>query len=677
MDMSSYERRALEEIGNTWSAAFAPRVRMVVSDWADTNRVLTSAETSMPGPWRTNVVPFIREIMDSLSASSPCETVVFCKPTQVAGTESLINWTGYSIDQSPGPMMVVQPTIELAELWSKQRLSNMIIGSEVLRKKIPPARSRDGGNTTLLKENPGGVLRVSGANSATSLRSMPVGKLGLDEVDAYPDDLDGEGDPIGLALERTNNFPRRKIFMCSTPTVRGASNIEKWYERSDQRRYHVPCPHCGHKQHLRHQQFKFIFEEGREKDPEGLVDVVYVCESCEQDIPEHRKTWMLENGEWIPTYPERLIRGYHLNSYYSPIGLGRTWLERSRQWLMVQKDPVELKRFINTALGETWEDKSSDIKPHELSQRAKPYGLRTIPAGVLLLTAGIDTQDDRLEMYVWGWGRGERCHLIDFIPIYGNPAAESQPGKPNVWDQLGEHLQGKYRNLFGVDMSIEVAALDTAGHHTHAAYRFVRNWRGSTRVFATIGRSNKPLVSRPSKVDVNDIGGVVTNGLHLWTIGIDHGNSTLMTRLLADRQTMQDGGELYINFPDVMEEDFYKQLTAEVYNPVNKRWQKKKGQERNEAMDCWRMAYFAAAAPPLRIQSATEDDWLLREARMQPVVSDLFAEQQNEDVTPPPASVPDLPAAQAIEESPAERGAFSLGEPERDGYLDGADDYWD
>lgn len=668
MDMTDYERRAIEAVSSAWASSFAPRVRMKVSAWADANRVLSSAETSMPGPWRTDVVPFIREIMDSLSADSGCETVVFMKPTQVAGTETLINWSGYSVDQSPGPMMVVQPTIELAELWSKQRLANMIAGSESLRAKIPPARSRDGGNTTLLKEYPGGVLRMSGANSATSLRSMPVGKLALDEVDAYPDDIDGEGDPIGLALERTNNFPRRKIFMCSTPTVRGASNIEKWWERSDQRRYHVPCPHCSHKQHLRHQQFRYKFADGREGEPDGLVDAVYVCESCEQEIPEHHKTWMLANGEWIASYPDRKIRGYHLNSYYSPIGLGRTWKERAVQWLRAQKDPIELKRFINTALAETWEDRSTALKPHELMQRALQYRLRQIPEGVLLLTAGIDTQDDRLEMYVWGWGRGERCYIIDKVVLYGNPAAESLPDKPNVWDQLAAALGCTYENRFGVHMRIEAAALDTAGHHTQSAYRFVRGWKGRCALFPTIGRARKALVTRPSRVDVTAAGGVIKNGLRLWTVGIDDANGALYGRLQTDRESHAEGAQLLVNFAEDLDEDFYAQLTAEVYDPVNRRWKKRKGQERNEALDCWRLAYFAASAPPLRIQNASDSDWAQRETLLQPPVLDLFAAGEKED--PPPDTKP------VVQPSPAPSGALSSQRPAHEGFLGDVDDYW-
>lgn len=658
MNLAEFDSRAYDAAVSAWAEAFRPRPRMSVSDWADNNRELTTAETSEPGPWKTSRVPFIREIQDALSTSSDVQRVVFMKSTQVAGTESGINWTGYVIDQSPGPMLVVEPSIEVAELWSKQRLANMINASDVLLAKVPPARSRDGGNTTLLKEYPGGVLRIGGANSAKSLRSMPVKFLFLDEVDAYPSDLDGEGDPIGLAEERTNNFPRRKILLVSTPTIRGASNIEKEFLRSDMRYYYVPCPHCGHKQRLVHSRMKYVFLLGRDGDPDALEDVVYGCESCEQDIPEHHKTWMLENGIWIPTYPERAVRGYHINSYYSPIGLGRTWKERARQWLLAQKDPVELKRYINTALGETWEDRSASIKAHELAQRAKPYTLRMIPAGVLLLTAGIDTQDDRLEMYVWGWGRSERCHLIDKIVIYGNPSTPSTPEQPNVWDQLAGYLDASYRNLFGVDMRIESAALDTAGHNSQSAYRFVRNWKGRTRLFATIGRGNKPLINTPSKVDVDESGAVIKNGLLLWTVGVDHAKSTLFSRLMSDRETFEEGGELFVNFPDDIETEFYEQLTAEVYNPVTRRWQKKTDQPRNEALDCWNLAYYAACAAPLRIQNAQPADWERRELVIQPPTADLFAVA----AAPPPDNLAvEIPDEAPQNESPAESGASSFG----------------
>lgn len=667
MDMSLYERQAVAAVADAWAKAFAPRVRLTVSEWADQNRVLTSAESSRPGPWRTDVVPYIREIMDSLGDGDPCQMVAFMKPTQVAGSEALLNWAGYAVDHSPGPMMLVQSTIEMAELFSKQRITNMIAGCEVLSAKIPPGRSRDGGNTTLLKTYPGGVMRLSGANSAASLRSMPVGKLGMDEVDAYEDDVGGEGSPIKLALERTNNFPRRKVFLCSTPTVKGASNIEHYFLLSDQRRYHVPCPHCGHMQHLQHSRFKYHFAEGGEGDPEQLLRVVYVCESCEQEIEEHHKTRMLAAGKWVPTYPDRKIKGYHLNSYYSPIGLGKTWFERAEEFLRAKNNPVLLKSFINTALGETWEDQSSSLKSHELSQRALPYNLRTIPAGVLLLTAGIDTQDDRLEMYVWGWGRNGRRWLIDFIRMEGNPESPPSAEQPNVWQQLTGHLEHQYTNVFGMRMPVEAAALDTAGHNTQAAYRFVRRWRGRCQLKAIIGRSGKALVSTtPSKVDVAMNGTTIKDGLKLWTVGVDDAKSSLYGALLADREQHAAGEALQVNFSQELDDDFYEQLTSELYDAVNKRWRKKKGVTRNEALDCANYAQFAAFAPPLRIGNAPESYWDERERYYQPLVQDMFE-------SPPSAATAQPPAVPA---SPANRGASSLVEPENEMGLPDPEDYW-
>lgn len=646
MDLSHYEREAVRSVAGAAASAFAPTSRLTVSEWADRNRVLTSAESSEPGPWKTSRVPFIREIMDTLSTNDPTQIIVFMKPTQVAGTETIVNWAGYVIDQASAPMLVVEPTIEIGKLWSKQRFDNMVNGCRVLSQKLPPVRSRDGGNTTMLKEYPGGLLRVGGANSAVSLRSMPARNLGLDEIDGYPDDLDGEGDPIRIAMERTNNFPRRKIMLCSTPTIHEASNIEEWFERSDQRHYYVPCPHCYHKQLLMHDRMRYSFVEGHDGDPDYLIDVEYICEGCGKPIHEHHKTWMLENGEWRAKYPGRKIRGYHINSYYSPVGLGRTWRERAEDFLRARKDPTKLKVFVNTALAETWKISSSDIKADKLRQRAGQYRLRSLPPEVLLLTAGIDTQDDRLEMYVWGWGRDQRCWLVDYQLIDGSPIYDE------TWKTLTEHLQYTYRSSAGIPMLIESAAIDTAGHHTHRVYSFVRQYRGS-RLFAIKGADNKPLVSRPSKMDVKEDGTTISNGVRLWFIGVAHAKDALFGWLAIDGKPEVGARDYFVNFPQDPPDDFYEQLTAEVFNPTHKRWVKKKNQPRNEALDCWGYAYWAACAPPLRIQNAQPHDWLTREKLYQPPTGDMFA------ALPPPVTTTE-PVQPVTQESPAPSGASSF-----------------
>src|SRR5919108_6244665 len=214
------------------------------SNRADRYRVLSQRAASEPGRWRTERTPYLREIMDCLSPTSPVERIVFMKGAQVGGTECGNNWIGYVIHQAPGPMMAIQPTVEMAKRNSKQRIDPLIEESEVLRKRVSDPRSRDSGNTILSKEFPGGVLVMTGANSAVGLRSMAARYLFLDEVDAYPGDVEGEGDPIKLALARTRTFARRKVFLVSTPKITGMSRIEKAYEESDRRQYWVPCPVC-------------------------------------------------------------------------------------------------------------------------------------------------------------------------------------------------------------------------------------------------------------------------------------------------------------------------------------------------------------------------------------------------------------------------------------------------
>ncbi len=273
-----------------------PDPLLKVSEWADRSRQLSTIASSEPGKWRTERTPYLREIMDSLSSSSPAEKVVFMKGAQIGGTEAGNNWIGYIIDQTPGPMLVVQPTVEMGTRWSKGRFAPLIEDTPCLRSKIKDPRSRDSGNTVQSKEFPGGTVVVTGANSPVGLRSMPVKYLFLDEVDAYPGDSGGEGDPVLLSIARTNTFTRRKIFLVSTPTVHGISRIEKEFESSDKRYFFLPCPHCNYYQVLKWPQIKW-----KDKDPSTAH---YVCIECRGEIKNHQKTEMLARGKWRATGKE-------------------------------------------------------------------------------------------------------------------------------------------------------------------------------------------------------------------------------------------------------------------------------------------------------------------------------------------------------------------------------------
>ena len=616
-------------------AGLVPPPKNTLSEWADANRFLSSAETPEPGQWSTARVPYLREIMDMLSPHDPCQRGVFMKPTQVAGTEAINNWCGAVIERWPAPMLVVQPTIEVGELWSKQRLSNVIANSPAISKKIRPSRSRDSGNTTMLKEFPGGLLRVAGANSAASLRSMPVQYLALDEVDAYDDDVDGEGDPCGLAEERTNNFPRRKVFYNSTPTIKGASRIEKEYEKSDQRQYHVPCPHCFHKQVLRWEQVKWTPGANHAHE---ITDCWYECESCGEKIEERFKPWMLEQGQWIARYPERSVRGFHINSLYSPLGLGRTWKERAQQFLEAKDDPILLKRFINTALAQTWEDLSAQVKPQMLLQRREAYQLRTIPKGCLLLTCGVDTQDDRLEYQILGWGRNETRWVIDYGVILGDTTDMESDHSP--WRKLDEIRNTPIRNQFGIDMRIAKSAVDAGGHRAEQVYHYART-RKYNNVIAVRGatQAGKPIINKPTKVDFNHRGVLQRNGAELYFVGTDTVKHTLFAHLHRDAERPENVRR--VRFSEELDEPYFDQLTAEVYDPTRNKWVKYQ-KRRNEGLDTFVYATAAAYHPDIGVHKLREHDWAAKESKLEPVTGDLFVAPAANHT--PPSAPPSTPA---------------------------------
>ena len=325
-----------EDVLRAWRRGMRPDADLTVSEWADAHRWLSSRAAAEPGRYRTARAPYLRAIMDALSPNHPAQRISFMKAAQVGATEAGNNWIGFVIHHAPGPMLAVLPTVEMAKRTSRGRIDPLIEDSPALKERVSPARSRDAGNSMLSKEFPGGILVLTGANSATGLRSMPARYVFLDEVDAYPASADEEGDPVTLAEARTTTFAhRRKVFMVSTPTVRGLSRIEREFEASDQRRYFVPCPHCGHRQWLQFERLRW----GKGK-PETAM---YHCEGCEKPIAEHHKTQMLANGEWrataVSANPHAI--GFHLSALYSPIGW-KSWEQIARDWLAAQgpNDPA-------------------------------------------------------------------------------------------------------------------------------------------------------------------------------------------------------------------------------------------------------------------------------------------------------------------------------------------------
>jgi len=622
------------------AAGIEPPPRLSVTAWADAHRRLPTKGAGEPGPWRTTRVPYSAEIMECLSAEHPAKRVVFMKSVQSAGTEIGNNWVGWFIDTQKAPMMVVQPTLDMAERWSKQRLASMIEDAPTLRAKIAPARARDSGNTTLLKEWPGGVMVISGANSGASLRSMPARYLFLDEVDAYPAELEGEGDPISLAEARTTTFPRRKVFLVSTPTIESLSRINKEWLASDQRRYHVPCPHCGHEQHLVWDNLRW---------PKGQPELaVYHCADCGVGIEEHHKTAMLAAGRWVATHPERAVAGFHINGLYTPIGLGYTWAELAALWLDSVKDPARIKTFVNLRLGEVVADPNEKLSEDDLAARASDYDPRTIPPGCLLLTAGIDVQKDRFAILVIGHGRAGQQWVIDYNELPADPTTDAG------WEALDAFLAPPFINSRGLPMKISMAAIDS-GYLTDHVLAYTRLRRG--RVIAVKGASSpgKPIINRPSKLDVTVRGRTIKHGAEGWLVGADTAKHVLFAVLTADGKRPLEADRM-IRFPQGLDASFYSQLAAEVWDPNRRKWVKVR--PRNEALDTWCYALAAAHHPSLRVHVWREPQWARLEAALEPASGDLFAQ-------PAAAVAVDTEKAQKTESAPPPRrikpaGGFSV-----------------
>lgn len=550
----------------SFGRALKPEPLYTVSEWADRYRMLDSASSAESGKWRTSRTPYLKEIMDVLSTKNTLiKQVAFMKGAQVGASEMGNNWLGYIIHHAPAPILYVMPTTEMAKRASKQRIAPLIESTPEIKSKINSPRMKDSGNTMLMKEFEGGVLVMTGANSAVGLRSMPVRFLFLDEIDAYPLDISGEGSPIELAIKRTATFKRnRKIFMVSTPTVKDESHIERLFLQSDQRYYYVPCPHCGEYQIIK---WKSIVWEDGKPDTAQMV-----CELCGGLIPEWHKTDMLDKGEWRSTAEteNEELRGYHLSALYSPLGW-YSWSDAVRDFLNAKNNKEAMKTWVNTTLGEVWEEDGYQADPDALISYAENYDSTTpLPTEILLLTAGVDTQDDRLECQIVGWAKGGIPYIVSHDIFWGDPS------RSEVWHELDNHLLANHGGL-----KVVSAFVDSGGHHTEMVYRWtkVRNGR---RIFACkgMGGSRDP-VSKAKQVS--------SQRTMLILVGVDSLKRTILGWLKQPQE--------HIHFSKSLDFEWYQQLTAERMIMKKRKgfthieWVKTR--ERNEALDCLVYAYGA------------------------------------------------------------------------------------
>lgn len=425
--------------------AVAPRRALTVSQWADDHRILSGKQASERGRWHTSRTPFLREIMDCFSAGSRVHDLCVMKSSQVGVTEAMINALGYTMEHAPCPAMVLMPTLESRDAWKVQKLNPLLQETEVVRALLGGVRARDAANRQDLIDYPGGVLFLAGGNSPNSYAQKSVRLLMLDDLDRFPEEVGEEGDVITLAEGRTKAFPRALRCYVSTPTVKGGLIHRQW-ERSDQRRYHVPCVHCGELQALErggpevgHGMKWTVLADGR------VTDVRYVCRECGGEMYEHHKPALLAGGLWIAAHPSRAMRGYHISALYAPVGLGPSWADLVAGWIAAQTNTATLRAWINTNLGEPWEERGEAVNPLDIMARLEPYDTDAAAGAGRVRTVGIDVQKDRIEMTVYDIGVGEESWAVDHLIVSGDTAG------PEPWAELADEIAAIAPDCGGID----------------------------------------------------------------------------------------------------------------------------------------------------------------------------------------------------------------------------------
>lgn len=557
-----------------------PPEDLTVSQWADKNRRLTSESSAEVGKWRTSRTPYMFDILDSFT-DPLIEHIVVVAASQVGKSETINNMVGYCIDQDPGPILLIQPTIDDVKRYSEMRIAPMIRETRCLKRKVADPKSRDAANTKRQKSFPGGVLVMTGSNVAHDLSSMPIRYVFGDERDRWAKSAGSEGDPWELAVARTRTFYNKKMVEVSTPTVKGASAIENSYNLGTMERWKTECPHCGEYVEVKFDNIRFEYEAAEKGDKKifHITELFYVCPECGGISDEH--TMKSQPAKWVATVPEarkhHKTRSFWLTAWVSPWA---TWESIVLQFLQAGTDSSKLQVVYNTQFGELWEERGDMASEDDVMSRREVYEAE-VPDGVLLLTCGVDTQDDRLEYEVVGHRRFGETWGIKKGVILGRPDTEE------VWERLDEVLSHKYKFKSGVSLQISLTFIDEGGHFTQEVRQHCLARQGK-RVFAIKGanRPDIPYTAPPKKQKIV-VNGKVIGQVWVYELGVNAGKQKIV-----DNLRVQSPGANYCHFPlrDDYGKQFFKQLMSEhlVYDPKLKHpwsWQKIPGHERNEAFD--------------------------------------------------------------------------------------------
>lgn len=609
-------------------SALMPPPELSPSEWAERN-VRIPVGNALPGLIRFDNAPYQREPLDMM-ANPDCNRVSLMWGAQVGKTLVVLCGQGYRIAHDPTSQMMMQPSQGDLQTWLETKFNPMVDANPALSDKIAKPRGREGVNNQLMKSYPGGFIMFAWSGSPKTMRGRSAPFIAADEVDGY--DRTDEGHPVSLLSERAKTFgDLRKIIETSTPTRKGASYIEKAFDAGDQRYFMVPCPHCGHLQRLVWGQVTWLKDDEGAAKPESAG---YACEQCGvvwTNLERVRaiRTAVANGGGWKASKPFRGHASYHLSELYSLL----TSLAQIVQSFLDKKAAGDLQTFVNVSLAETWEEQGDQADAGSMMARAEffpPY----VPAGVGVITAGVDMQEDRLEVELVGWGLGEESWSLAHHVIWGDPT------QPEVWEDLKDLLDQPLMHASGETMRIYAVAVDTGGNGgmTQGAYDWLAK-QGGRRIFGIKGVPGwgKPVVEAPSRRR----SGKRQRKIDLFKVGVDEGKLIVTRRFQIDQ-----AGPGYCHFPKDRDPEWFAQATAETLRrryvrgfPVLE-WMQTR--PRNEAFDCRVYAYAA-----LKI--------------LNPNIARLLA-RYSEDDDPPTASDPKTPEASkpaARQSAPKRRQAIA------------------
>ena len=582
-------KTAIDLFKTSFLKGLKPVLKTSVSEWADTYRMLSSGVSAEPGRWRTDRAPYQKEIMDAFTQLG-VKTVIVKSASQIGKSDIMNNVIGRFAHIDPAAIMMIQPTIDMAEDYSKSRIAPMLKDTKALNNLFFDVKSRDSNNTILSKLFPGGRLIMCGANSPAGLASRPVRVLLADEVDRFPDSAGTEGDPVDLAAKRMTTFWNRVMGLFSTPTNEGSSRIETEYIAGTQEEWQHQCPKCEEYHLVTHRDIVEKHEEIQNKNgTKGyiVISVKWRCPDCgyefsETEMKNTKQKYIAQNASAL----KNGVRSFFVNCFASP---WISWQEVIKEWLEAKGDPEREKVVMNTRFGETYrqigkfEDENIFLKRREMYEAE-------LPEGVLLLTAAVDTQDNRLEYEICGWGEGEENWGIKKGMILGIPDSQQ------VWDELDQQLDRTYHFKNGNGLIVARTFIDSGGHYTKEVYKYCRKNFAKGR-FAIKGHSS------PGVALIHKISKVKEYGIPLILLGTDSGKQYVM-----DRLSIENPGVKYFHFPLDYEQNadssiaeilwnrgydsiYFKGLIAEQLKPRKKNgvihmvWENIAGDKRNEPLD--------------------------------------------------------------------------------------------